>query len=135
MTARVTVDGSMRSVLLIDDDADGRAALAFVLQARGDRVLEAEDGLAGLALARQHRPDVIVLDLGLPGLDGWETTRRLRADPGTASACIVALTGHTTGEAWQRAKDAGVDVYLLKPCSPGELIAELDRLAAPGTRG
>ena len=122
-------------MLLIDDDPDSRAAFAFVLQARGHRVLEADDGRAGLALACEHRPDVIVLDLSLPGLDGWETARRLRADPVTRGAWIVAMTGHTTGEAWQRARDAGVDGYLIKPATPEELIAEIERLAAPGPAG
>jgi len=124
----------MRSVLLIDDDSDGRDAHAFVLEARGYRVHTAPDGRLGLAAAREHRPEVVVLDLSLPGVDGWETTRRLRADPETRAAWIVALTGHTTGEAWQRALDAGVDGYLIKPATPEELMAEIDRLAARGPR-
>ena len=124
----------MTSVLLIDDDADSRGAFAFVLQARGYQVQEADDGPAGLAAAREAGPEFVVLDLSLPGLDGWETTRRLRADPKTGAVWIIALTGHTTGEAWQRARDAGVDGYLIKPASPEELIAEIDRLAAGGPR-
>jgi len=124
----------VRAVLLIDDDADGRDAVAFVLEARGYRVAAAADGRSGIALARESRPDVVVLDMSLPGLDGWETTRRLRADPATRGAFIIALTGHATGEARQRALDAGVDGYLVKPCAPEDVIAEIERLEAQGPR-
>lgn len=121
----------MRVVLLIDDDVDARDALALAMEGRGYRVLAAADGPGGLSVARESRPEVVVLDMGLPGFDGWETTRRLRADAATRDACIVALTGHSTGEAWQRALDAGVDGYLVKPCPPDEVMAEIERLA-PG---
>lgn len=115
-------------VLFIDDDEDGREAYTHFLAARGFRVLTAATGIDGLAVAREASPDVIVLDLTLPEMDGWEITRRLRADPATRAACIIALTGHATGEAWQRALDAGVEGYLTKPCPPEDVIAEIERL-------
>jgi CheY-like chemotaxis protein len=115
-------------VLLIDDAPDARDALFVFLSSSGCRTLVAGDGASGLALAREARPDVVVLDMTLPGIDGWEATRRLRADPRTRGACIIALTGHATGEARQRALDAGVDGYLVKPCRPEDVIAEIRRL-------
>ena len=118
----------MRVVLVIDDSADGRDACAYMLAAAGFRSLTAADAGEGLAAAREAKPDVIVLDMGLPGVDGWELTRRLRAEPAPRGACIIALTGHATGEAGQRALDAGVDGYLVKPCPPEDLIAEIERL-------
>ena len=118
----------MTLVLLIDDAQDSRDAFQFVLEARGYRTLTAGDGPAGLAVAREARPDLVIIDMGLPGMDGWETTRRLRADPVTRGAAIVAVTGHATGEARQRAIDAGVNAYLVKPCAPEDVIAELQRL-------
>ena len=118
----------MKLVLVIDDSADVRDALVLFLSSSGYRTLAASDGVSGLALARDARPDVVVLDMTLPGLDGWETTRRLRRDPATRGACIIAVTGHVTGEARQRAIDAGVDAYLVKPCAPEDLGAEIRRL-------
>ena len=118
----------MKLVLVIDDAADSRDALELFLSSSGYRTLAASDGASGLALARDAGPDVVVLDMSLPGIDGWETARRLRGDPATLGACIVAVTGHATGEARQRAIDAGVDEYLVKPCAPEDIVAEIRRL-------
>jgi DNA-binding response OmpR family regulator len=115
-------------VLLIDDAADSRDAFEVFLGTCGFRVVTADDGAAGLALAREARPDVVIVDMGLPGMDGWETTRRLRADPVTRGACILAVTGHATGEARQRALDAGADDYFVKPCAPDDVVAAIRRL-------
>jgi len=85
-----------------------------VLTREGYETLEADDGRSALALARRDRPDLIVMDLGMPGMDGWEAARRLKADPQTADIPIIALT------AWdeERAREAGCDGYLSKPCRP-----------------
>ena len=117
-----------RVVLVVDDDADNREPYVLFLAGAGFRVLTAGTGPEALEIARAERPDVVVLDLTLPGMDGWELARRLRAEPATRAACLVALTGHTTGEAWQRALDAGVNGYLLKPCPPEEVVAEIEKL-------
>ena len=115
-------------ILIIDDVEDNRDLYEHFFKFKGYQVLTASDSAAGLALAREKRPDVIVLDLGLPVMDGWQVARHLRADPATRDLCVIALTGHATGEARQRALDAGVDSYLVKPCNPDDLLAEIDRL-------
>ena len=118
----------MKLVLLIDDAADSRDAFEVFLSTCGYRTLTADDGASGIALAREARPDVVMIDMGLPGMDGWEATRRLRADAATKGACIIAVTGHATGEARQRALDAGADEYFVKPCAPDDVVAAIRRL-------
>lgn len=112
-------------VLIIDDTADSRDLFRYYLSAHGLVVLAEADGLKGIEAARASHPDVIVLDLGLPRVDGWEVARRLKADATTCDICLIAVTGHATGEARQRALDAGVDDYLVKPCSPDDLLAAI----------
>lgn len=119
-------------ILVVDDVADNCAIYSHFFDCMGYRVLTAGDGPTGIAMARTERPDVILLDLGIPVIDGWEVTRRLRADPATRGISIVALTGHVTGEARQRALDAGVDSYLMKPCRPDEVLAEVRRQLGEG---
>lgn len=115
-------------VLLVDDYADNRDVYAQFLLFAGVRVEEAEDGYQALAKAFALRPDVIVMDLALPGLDGWEATRRLKRDPRTTSIPIIALTGHVLPGHSQGAMDAGCDLFLTKPCLPERLIEEIRAL-------
>jgi two-component system, cell cycle response regulator DivK len=122
---RPTGDGL---VLLIDDNDDNREVYAQYLQFHGWRVAMAADGLDGLTQAAGLKPDVVVLDLSLPKLDGWEVARRLRADPVTREIRVLALTGHTLDASRQRALEAGVDEYLVKPCLPETLLAGIQRL-------
>ena len=122
-------------ILVVDDVEDNRLLYSQYFGVLGFRVLTANDGPGGIATARADRPDVILLDLGLPGLDGWEVARRLRAESATREITIVALTGHATGEARQRALDAGVDSYLMKPCEPEEVLAEVRKQLAGGELG
>jgi len=112
-------------VLVIDDTADNRDLYQAYLSAHGLDVITAADGPSGIQAARTAHPDVIVLDLGLPGVDGWEVARRLTADASTRDICLIAVTGHGTGEARQRALDAGVDEYLVKPCPPEDVLAAI----------
>ena len=112
-------------ILVIDDLEDARTVYAEFFGLMGFEVVTAGDGSTALARARERKPHVVLLDLGLPVMDGWEVARRLRADPATARTAIVALTGHLTGEARQRAFDAGVNAYLTKPCRPEEVLAEI----------
>ena len=120
-------------VLLVDDYADNREAYAVYLRHKGYSVEEAEDGHQALEKAFRVTPDLIVMDLSLPVMDGWEATRRLKADERTRRIPVLALTGHALGGHSQRAKDAGCDAYLTKPCLPEDLVAEIRKMIGAGT--
>jgi signal transduction histidine kinase/ActR/RegA family two-component response regulator len=103
------------SVLLIEDNEDGREMMAMMLSCYGYEVRYAEDGLRGLEVATQFRPDLALVDIGLPGIDGYEVARRLRADPATRDIKLIALTGYGLAEDLRRVLDAGFDRHLVKP--------------------
>jgi CheY-like chemotaxis protein len=116
-------------VLLVEDDRDGRLLFAKWLDEAGFRVEQAHNGLQALERAFDLLPDAILTDLNIPGIDGYELTRRLKADPRTASIPVVAVTGYlpfTLDPA--RADRAGCDVVLPKPCDPDELARTLAAL-------
>ena len=115
-------------VLIIDDIPDNCDVYEHYLTEQGASVICARDGEQGLALAKTRRPDVIVLDLGLPGIDGWEVARRLRGDSVMTDIPIVACTAHASTDAHRRALEAGIDVFLVKPCPPDVLLAEIRTL-------
>ncbi|MDB5760529.1 MAG: hybrid sensor histidine kinase/response regulator [Burkholderia sp.] len=107
--------------LIVEDNEDGREMMVMLLDSFGTRVLQAADGPAGLAAARAHRPDIALVDIGLPGMDGYEVARQLRADPATRGMRLVALTGYGLPEDQQRALQAGFDLHLVKPVPPDRL--------------
>lgn len=110
------------TVLLVEDDRDGRRMYAEWLSQAGFRVLEAHNGLQALERAFEFSPDVVVTDLNIPGIDGFELTRRLRNDPRTRSVPVLAVTGYAAFAADpSRAQRAGCDAVLPKPCSPDDL--------------
>jgi len=123
-----------RSILIVEDDTDLRDVFAMYFELRSFQVFVASDGEHALRLALTEVPDVIVMDLSLPHLDGWETTRLLKQTPSTAHIPIIACTGALLGRAAERALDAGCDAYLTKPCSAKELCSEVERLLAFGAR-
>jgi CheY-like chemotaxis protein len=112
-------------VLLVDDYADNRDIYAQFLLYAGLRVEEAENGHQALEKAFAVSPDVIIMDLALPGLDGWEATRRLKSDPRTERIPVIALTGHALAGHSQGALEAGCDLFLTKPCLPERLLEEI----------
>jgi two-component system, cell cycle response regulator DivK len=112
-------------VLLVDDYADNRDIYVQFLTYSGLRVEEAENGHQALDKAFALHPDVIVMDLSLPGLDGWEATRRLKDDPRTRDIPVIALTGHALAGHSKGALDAGCDVFITKPCLPERLLDEI----------
>lgn len=114
-------------VLIVDDYEEGREICAEYLSFRGYGVLTAEDGVEALEKSRQYHPDVILMDLSLPRLDGWETTRRLKGDPATADIPVIALTAHALSSARQKAIEAGCDEVVTKPCIPKDLEEEVRR--------
>lgn len=115
-------------VLVVDDFQDNREMFAEYLTFSGFRVAEAATGREALDRAFELIPDLILMDLSLPEIDGWEATRHLKSDPRTKQIPIVALTGHTLAGHSREAKDAGCDAFLTKPCLPDTLVHEIRRL-------
>jgi CheY-like chemotaxis protein len=110
------------TVLLIDDNDDVRGMLAANLSAAGFRVLEASNGASGIPMAKAHLPPASIIDIGLPGMDGYEIAARLRKDPATSHIRLIALTGYGQEADRQRALEAGFDRHMVKPAQLDELI-------------
>ena len=115
-------------ILVVDDYQDAREMYAEYLQFSGFRVAEARNGNEAVDQAFALRPDLILMDLSLPGKDGWEATRELKADERTRHIPIVALTGHALAGASDGAKKAGCDSFVTKPCLPDDLVVEVRRM-------
>lgn len=116
------------SVLLVEDNEDNRTIYTTILRHCGHEVAEAGTGEEGIRLARELRPGVILMDVAMPGIDGWEATRRLKGDPQTARIPVIALTAHAMAEDRQRAADAGCEGYLAKPIEPRRVVEEVKRM-------
>jgi two-component system, sensor histidine kinase len=110
-----------RHVLLIEDNTDFREGLRLLLESWGHRVEEAASGAQGLEVVRQRRPAVVLVDLGLPGIDGYAVARAVRAAPGGGAILLVAVTGYGAASDRRRAEDAGFDAHVTKPVNPQEL--------------
>jgi CheY-like chemotaxis protein len=115
-------------ILVVDDYDDAREMYAEYLQFCGFRVAEARNGNEALEQAFRVKPDLILMDLSLPGMDGWEATRQLKADERTRHIPVVALTGHALAGASEGAKRAGCDSFVTKPCLPDDLVVEVRRM-------
>jgi CheY-like chemotaxis protein len=115
-----------RRVLVVDDNVDAAATLELLLRSLGHETCVAHDGMKALDIAREFRPEVILLDIGMPGLDGYEVARRLRAMNQGTSFRIIAVTGWGQDGDRSKAKDAGFDVHLVKPVDLGVLAKVLD---------
>lgn len=115
-------------VLVVDDFQDNREMFAEFLSLSGYRVAEAATGREALDRAFELLPDIILMDLSLPELDGWEATRTLKGDARTQHIPIIALTGHALADHSREAKDAGCDAFLTKPCLPEVLVVEIRRM-------
>lgn len=114
-------------VLAIEDNEEMREFLQHILERRGYRFLGASDGVDGIELAMQHRPDLILMDLALPTLDGYEATRLLRSKPEFAATPIIAVTAHARAIDQAHALEAGCNAYISKPYSIHDLYALLDQ--------
>src|SRR5690606_33686061 len=117
----------MPTVLLVEDHPDNRGIYRTILEHGGLKVLEAEDGETGVRLARERRPDIILMDVSLPMMDGWEATRILKSDPDTAGIPVIAVTAHALQGDRERAEEAGCDGYIAKPAPPREVLLEVQR--------
>ena len=120
----------MARILLVEDNEMNRDMLSRRLQKKGHEVLTAVDGADGIARAVAARPDVILMDMSLPGTDGLEATRRLKADPATRDIPVVILTAHTMHGDRERAEAAGCDAYDTKPVDLPRLLATITALTA-----
>jgi two-component system cell cycle response regulator DivK len=121
-------DAAQPLVLLVDDSEDNREVYAQYLAFAGFRVEMAVDGVEAVEKASDLRPDVIVMDLSLPRLDGWEATRQIKSAPETSGIPVIALTGHAVSESKKKALEVGCSGYLTKPCLPDILVSEIRRL-------
>lgn len=115
------------SILLVEDNEDNRIIYATALRYAGYEVFEAITGTEGVHLARVNHPDLILMDISVPELDGWEATAILKADPETRHIPVIAVTAHALPGDEARSLKAGCDGYLAKPISPAKLIANVDR--------
>jgi CheY-like chemotaxis protein len=121
-------------ILVVDDFADGREMVAEYLEFRGFAVRQAHTGGEALQLARVDLPKIILMDLSMPGVDGWEATRQLKADPQTKDVIVIALTAHALAHDEQKARDAGCDAFIPKPFDLSALADGLERVLAGGRR-
>jgi len=120
----------MAKLLLIEDNEMNRDMLSRRLERRGYQMVIAVDGEQGVSLAQQEKPDLILMDMSLPVLDGWEATRRLKAAADTKSIPIIALTAHAMISDEQKARDAGCDDFDTKPIELPRLLEKIQRLMA-----
>ena len=122
------MNGIAPSILLVDDYPDALDVWRMYLEMCGFGVLTAIDGLSAVTLALEKLPDIIILDLELPGISGVEAARRIRSAPETAAIPLIAVTGHSQAAQLDEARLAGFDVVVTKPCDPDRLLAEIQRL-------
>ena len=115
-------------ILVADDFHDNREMYAAYLRFSGFTVVEAVTGTEAIEMALATPPNLIVMDLSLPGMDGWEATRRLKNDPNTKHIPIIVVSGHALEGSVRAAKMAGCDAFLRKPCLPQALLAEVRKL-------
>jgi two-component system cell cycle response regulator DivK len=120
-----------KRLLVIEDQPDNRQILWDLLTNADFEVIEAEDGEAGLAAAAAHRPDLILMDIQLPGIDGYEATRRLKADTLLHAIPIIAVTSYALAGEVDTARAAGCDAYICKPYSPRQLLAKVREYLSP----
>jgi CheY-like chemotaxis protein len=115
-------------ILIVDDVPDNRTIYVLFLKFSGFRIAEADNGEEALRQAERLLPDVIVMDLSLPVMDGWEATRRLKRDSRTQGIPVIVLTGHALPEHAEAARQAGCDLVITKPCLPDQLLDAIRRI-------
>ena len=117
-------------VLIVEDDEDSRFVYRAILEDQGFTVVLATSGDEGLRIARERRPDAILMDVSIPGMDGWTATQHLKEDPSTAEIPVIVITAHAFPEDRRRAQSVGSDGFLTKPCEPRDVLAEIKRQIA-----
>lgn len=116
-----------RTVLIVEDQIEMRAIASAYLERQGYRVLATDNGADAIRQAREQHPDLIFMDVSIPGMDGIRATAELKRDPATRGIPVVILTAHPYGSVGKRAVDAGCDGWLNKPCDPRRLLQEVQR--------
>lgn len=116
-----------KTVLIVEDQLEMRAINAVYLHHHGYNVLAADNGIDGVEAAREKHPDLILMDISIPGMDGIRATEELKRDPETGDIPVLIVTAHPYGSVGKRAIDAGCDGYLTKPCDPRRLLQEVQR--------
>jgi two-component system, cell cycle response regulator DivK len=114
-----------RRILVVEDQVDNRQILHDLLTSAGYEIIQAENGKEALAAAARERPDLILMDIQLPLLDGYEATRRIKADPGLRAIPIIVVTSYALSGDESKARAAGCDAYVTKPYSPRVLLAKI----------
>ena len=115
----------MKKILVVEDTEDNRQILRDLLTAAGYELVEAVDGAAGVAMAKAHKPDLILMDIQLPVIDGYEATRRIKADPKLKDIPVIVVTSYALSGDEGKARAAGCDAYVTKPYSPRQLLAKI----------
>jgi two-component system cell cycle response regulator DivK len=114
-----------KRILIVEDTEDNRRIVRDLLSSVGYALIEAVDGIEGVAMAEAERPDLILMDIQLPGIDGYEATRRIRANPAIAPIPIIAVTSYALSGDEAKTRKAGCDAYIAKPFSPRALLAKV----------
>jgi two-component system cell cycle response regulator DivK len=116
---------TIRTILVVEDQEDNRQILRDLLGSAGFRMIEANDGAQALTVARSHRPDLILMDIQLPLVDGYEATRSIKRDPELKHIPVIAVTSYALSGDEQKAREAGCDAYVAKPYSTRHLLAKI----------
>ena len=124
----------MAKILLVEDNEMNRDMLSRRLMRRGYEVAVAVDGAQGVAMARSEKPDLVLMDLSLPGIDGWEATRRIKAGADTKHLPVIGLTAHAMAGDREKALEAGCDDYDTKPIELDRLIGNIESLLSNGAK-
>jgi CheY-like chemotaxis protein len=123
-----------KTVLLVEDNEDNRTVYRTILEHFGYDVVEARNGEDGIRMAREEHPNLILMDISIPVIDGWEATKILKADETTKHIPIIALTAHALATDRAKAEEVGCDGYLAKPCEPRRVVAEVERFIGNGKK-
>ncbi len=116
-----------KKILVVEDNPDNREIMSAVLRHRGYEVMEAEDAETALELVGDHKPDLVLMDISLPRMDGYQATARLRELPHTAAVPVIAVSAHAFLQERRAAWEVGFDSYLTKPVAPSRIVEEVDR--------
>lgn len=114
-----------KKILVVEDTEDNRQILRDLLGMAGYTLVEAHDGAQGVAMATEHRPDLILMDIQMPVMDGYEATRRIKADPALAAIPVIAVTSYALSGDEAKTRAAGCDGYVAKPYSPRQMLAKV----------
>ena len=118
----------MKRILVVEDTEDNRQIMRDLLTSVGYELIEATNGADGVAMAKQHKPDLILMDIQLPVLDGYEATRQIKADAALRAVPIIAVTSYALAGDEAKTRAAGCDAYIAKPFSPRQLLAKVREL-------